>query len=408
MDTEKFRSDLINLCLFQKFKQKHQETRGFFRGDFFKNGGLNEKRQKTIKKRESHFCVFFSAAHSLTSLHSTPPMASSSTATYDSVKEYYGKLLQKSSDLKTNACTTAGAPPKYIRYLLICSVKKSPATTARLSTLTGCHAHALAQHTHAPHAHTHKHRHTHTQARMWIKKVRTVWVKSSFNLVKNWWIFGALPLLNCRIHYCCLYESLEDEIMKCFGARAKPQLCSLQIIHHISRAHTTRMEENNNNNNNNNSATAANAAFAQNRGTNHDSSSLNHTTDNNNGGVGFWELLDFIVKEPPPQLPRASGGSSSSGFSPQFCDFVDQWYAHWTFSFRFIFFFLFVAMVVIFRLLFIFVCFSLQKTPEDRPSAASLLDHSWFKLYPNISATTSSSDSAAASSVFAQWLRQHI
>lgn len=78
----------------------------------------------------------------------------------------------------------------------------------------------------------------------------------------------------------------------------------------------------NHNNNNNNNASAASFAQHQANRTNTD------TANNNNGGVGFWELLDFIVKEPPPQLPRAAGGAapSSTGFSPQFCDFVDQWY----------------------------------------------------------------------------------
>jgi serine/threonine protein kinase len=33
------------------------------------------------------------------------------------------------------------------------------------------------------------------------------------------------------------------------------------------------------------------------------------------GGLGFWELLEYIVVEPPPVLPRPS-------FSPEFCDFV--------------------------------------------------------------------------------------
>jgi len=36
------------------------------------------------------------------------------TATHESVSEYYGKILSKSNDLKTNACTTSGKPPKYI------------------------------------------------------------------------------------------------------------------------------------------------------------------------------------------------------------------------------------------------------------------------------------------------------
>ena len=32
-----------------------------------------------------------------------------------SVSNYYGKELSSSDDLKTNACCTAGAPPKYIQ-----------------------------------------------------------------------------------------------------------------------------------------------------------------------------------------------------------------------------------------------------------------------------------------------------
>ncbi len=38
-----------------------------------------------------------------------------SSLTQESVANYYGKVLSKSSDLKTNACTTSGAPPAYIR-----------------------------------------------------------------------------------------------------------------------------------------------------------------------------------------------------------------------------------------------------------------------------------------------------
>lgn len=34
--------------------------------------------------------------------------------------------------------------------------------------------------------------------------------------------------------------------------------------------------------------------------------------------LGFWELLDFIVVEPPPSIPR------DGRFSPQFCDFISQ------------------------------------------------------------------------------------
>lgn len=37
----------------------------------------------------------------------------------DAVKEYYGKILSKTADLKTNACCTSGAPPKHIREALV-------------------------------------------------------------------------------------------------------------------------------------------------------------------------------------------------------------------------------------------------------------------------------------------------
>merc|ERR1719240_505500 len=35
--------------------------------------------------------------------------------TLEETKEYYGKILQKSEDLKTNACCTAEAPPAHVR-----------------------------------------------------------------------------------------------------------------------------------------------------------------------------------------------------------------------------------------------------------------------------------------------------
>ena len=38
--------------------------------------------------------------------------------TYESVKNYYGKVLSSSSDLKTNACTTSDAPPAVVRKAL--------------------------------------------------------------------------------------------------------------------------------------------------------------------------------------------------------------------------------------------------------------------------------------------------
>mmetsp|Transcript_20198 Transcript_20198/g.28771 ORF Transcript_20198/g.28771 Transcript_20198/m.28771 type:complete len:269 (+) Transcript_20198:58-864(+) len=40
------------------------------------------------------------------------------SVTHEDVSEYYGTTLTQSEDLKTNACTTAAAPPPYIRELL--------------------------------------------------------------------------------------------------------------------------------------------------------------------------------------------------------------------------------------------------------------------------------------------------
>ena len=33
------------------------------------------------------------------------------------VQDYYGKTLQSSDDLQTNACTTANAPPDYLKTI---------------------------------------------------------------------------------------------------------------------------------------------------------------------------------------------------------------------------------------------------------------------------------------------------
>ena len=50
----------------------------------------------------------------------------------DTVEEYYGKVLNKSSDLKTNACTTSGTPNSRITA----SLKNLHEET--LSTYYGC------------------------------------------------------------------------------------------------------------------------------------------------------------------------------------------------------------------------------------------------------------------------------
>lgn len=44
-----------------------------------------------------------------------PAGLSDAERTLEETKEYYGKVLQKSSDLKTNACCTMEAPPKHVR-----------------------------------------------------------------------------------------------------------------------------------------------------------------------------------------------------------------------------------------------------------------------------------------------------
>lgn len=36
----------------------------------------------------------------------------------ESVKEYYGKVLQKTADLKTGACLTGSKPPQHIQNIL--------------------------------------------------------------------------------------------------------------------------------------------------------------------------------------------------------------------------------------------------------------------------------------------------
>lgn len=67
--------------------------------------------------------VFFSVGSAFVIPASQPPVCSSLQVANDlfidetraSVSKYYGEELQGSDDLKTNACCTAGAPPKYIQ-----------------------------------------------------------------------------------------------------------------------------------------------------------------------------------------------------------------------------------------------------------------------------------------------------
>ncbi|KYQ99948.1 MAP kinase kinase [Tieghemostelium lacteum] len=67
----------------------------------------------------------------------------------------------------------------------------------------------------------------------------------------------------------------------------------------------------------------------------------NNNNNNNQEGIGFWVLLDCIVKEPVPFPP-------SDKFSPEFCSFISE---------------------------------CLVKEPEDRPSAHSLLCHPFIQKY---------------------------
>lgn len=61
--------------------------------------------------------------------------------------------------------------------------------------------------------------------------------------------------------------------------------------------------------------------------------------------LGFWDLLDFIVEEDPPELPT---GDDFPTFSKQFRTFVAG---------------------------------CLQKEPKDRMTAPELLAHEWMGLY---------------------------
>jgi len=56
------------------------------------------------------------ASEALSTLGAAVPLTKEMT--HDSVKEYYGKVLATSKDLKTTACTAAGAPPPRIRDLI--------------------------------------------------------------------------------------------------------------------------------------------------------------------------------------------------------------------------------------------------------------------------------------------------
>jgi len=96
---------------------------------------------------------------------------------------------------------------------------------------------------------------------------------------------------------------------------------------------------NNNNNNNNNNLN------------NNSSYNINNNNINNNNdeqsvdsGIGFWALLDAIVKGPVP-LP------SPGDYSPEFCSFISE---------------------------------CLQKEPEDRPTASLLLNHPFIKKYRSV------------------------
>ena len=64
----------------------------------------------------------------LTSFHTHVVAHRSVDETRASVQDYYGKNLQTSDDLQTNACCTAGAPPNYIQE---CINNLHPTTVAK-------------------------------------------------------------------------------------------------------------------------------------------------------------------------------------------------------------------------------------------------------------------------------------
>lgn len=57
--------------------------------------------------------------------------------------------------------------------------------------------------------------------------------------------------------------------------------------------------------------------------------------------LGFWELLEYIVMEAAPQLPRDQ-------FSPEFCDFISK---------------------------------CMVKDARSRPSVQDVANHSFLKMY---------------------------
>ncbi|EFC40357.1 predicted protein [Naegleria gruberi] len=56
--------------------------------------------------------------HNLISENTTGVSYTNSNAVYESVKEYYGKVLSTTKDLKTSACTSSGAPHPIMKALL--------------------------------------------------------------------------------------------------------------------------------------------------------------------------------------------------------------------------------------------------------------------------------------------------
>merc|ERR1711871_1568032 len=72
-------------------------------------GSHNRRRHQSREPRKRHLPHISPVTMTITGLENLQ--------TYDSVQDYYGKVLAKSSDLKTNACCTSDAPPVSLRPL---------------------------------------------------------------------------------------------------------------------------------------------------------------------------------------------------------------------------------------------------------------------------------------------------
>lgn len=86
-----------------------------------REGRKSKSKKKEISHAPQHHLIITLDSHSIAALKSNPryiAMAVDKTATHSSVSTYYGETLQKTSDLKTNACCTSSSPPPHIAAAL--------------------------------------------------------------------------------------------------------------------------------------------------------------------------------------------------------------------------------------------------------------------------------------------------